>query len=66
MKVSSPKSYLLMSGNKKATANFDNNCIESGDKHEHLGITIDSKVTFENHINKFCKKISQECSCSNF
>ena len=55
-----------MSGNKKATANFDNNCIESGDKREHLGITIDSKVTFENHINKFCKKISQECSCSNF
>ena len=59
MKVKSDKSHLLMSRNK-TVANTDNNCIESKDIHELLGITIDSKLTFENHINKLCKQTSQK------
>ena len=35
----------------KSIANIDNNCIESEDIHELLGITIDSKLTFETYIN---------------
>ena len=44
MKVSSDRSHFLVSGNKKAIANIDNNCIESKDVHEDLVITIDSKL----------------------
>ena len=47
-KVNSDKSDPLMSGNMNATANIDNNIIESGDVHRLLQITIDSKLMFEN------------------
>ena len=40
-----------MSGNK-AIANIDNNGINSEDTHELLRITLESELTFENHINK--------------
>ena len=59
MKVNSDKSYLLMSGNK-AIANNANNFIESEDIDELLRLTIDSKLTFETHINKLCNKASQK------
>ena len=45
------KSDFLMSGNKSIT-NTDNNHIEYEDVQELLGITIDSKLTFEIHINR--------------
>ena len=47
----SDRSHLLMSGNK-AIANIDNNGINSEDTHELLRITLESELTFENHINK--------------
>ena len=59
MKVNRDKSVILISGNKKVIANTDNNCIKLEDVHELLGITTDSKLTFENHSNKFCKKIKE-------
>ena len=43
-------SHLLMSRNKAIT-NIDNNRIQTEDIHELLEITIDSKLTFEIHIN---------------
>ena len=49
-----------MSGNK-AVANIGNYCIESSeDMHEFFVILIDSKLTFETHINKLCRKASQK------
>ena len=42
--------HLLMSRNKAIT-NIDNNHIQTEDIHELLDITIDSKLTFEIHIN---------------
>ena len=42
--------HLLMSRNKAIT-NIDNNRIQTEDIHELLEITIDSKLTFEIHIN---------------
>ena len=60
-------SHLLISGNN-AIANIDNICIESEDTHKNLGITTDSKLTFETHIKKLCKKGKPKTkrSCSNF
>ena len=56
MKVNSRKSHLLISGNK-AIANIDNNRTESEDIFELPGITIDSKMTFEIHINPLLRNI---------
>ena len=53
------KSQLLKSGNK-AIASTGNNCIDSEDLNELLGITTNSELTFGNHINKLCKKASQK------
>ena len=60
MKVNAGKSHLLLSGNSRATAAIDNSYIELEDEQVLLGITIDSNLTFENHINSICKKASQK------
>ena len=60
MKVNTGKSNLLVSGNVRATAKIDDNYIESEKEQVLLGITIDSNLTFENHINNICKKASQK------
>ena len=54
MKVNTGKSHLLVSGNVRATAKIDSN------SQVLLGITIDSNLTFENHINNICKRASQK------
>ena len=58
MKRNSDKGHLRVSENKIAIVNTD--CIESEDVYEYFGVTIDSKLSFENHINKICKKVSRE------
>ena len=60
IKVNTSKSYLSLSGNSRATTTIDNSYIESEDEQVLLllGITIDSNLTFENHINSICKKAS--------
>ena len=45
-------------GNSRATSTIDNSCIKSKDEQVLLGITVDSNLTFENHINSICKKAS--------
>ena len=60
MKVNTVKSHLLLSGYSRGTATIDNSYIESEDEQVLLGITIDSNLTFENHINSNCKKASQK------
>ena len=60
MKVNTDKSHLLLSGNSRGTATIDNSYIESENEKVLLGITIDSNLTFENHINSICKKASQK------
>ena len=54
MKVNTDKSHLLMSG-KKAITNIGNKRMKSEDIYKILEITIESKLTFETHINKFFK-----------
>ena len=60
MKVKPGNSHLLLSGNSRSTATIDNSYIESEDEQVLLGITIDSNLTFENHINNISKKASQK------
>ena len=55
MKVNTGKIHPLLSCNFRATATIDNSYIEV-----LLGITVDSNLTFENHINSICKKASQK------
>ena len=60
MKVNTGKSHLLVSGNVRSKAKIDSNYIDSEKEQVILGITIDSNLTFENHINNICKKASQK------
>ena len=59
MKVNTGKSHLLLSGDSRATATIDNSYIESEDEQVLLGITINSNLTLENHINRIYKKASR-------
>ena len=49
-----------MPWNKKAIVDVDKDCIEFKNVYEFFRSTIELKFTFENHINKFCKKASQK------
>ena len=60
MKVNTNKSHPLVCGNLRATAKIDNNYIESEEEQMLLVVTIDSKLTFENHISNICKRASQK------
>ena len=60
MKINSGKSHILFSGNDNVSANTDNHTIISENKNELLGIILDSKLSFEDHINNICKKASQK------
>ena len=51
----------------KAIANIDNNRTESENIHEILAITIDSRLKFENHINKLAsQKLNASAGISNY
>ena len=60
MKVNTGKSHLQVSINVRATAKIDSNYTESQKEQVLLGITIDSNLTFENHISNICKRASQK------
>ena len=73
MKINCGKSHILFSGNDNASANIDDHTIISENKNELLGIILDSKLSFEDHINNLCKnqvkskskssqRISKNCS----
>ena len=54
MKLNAGNSHLLLSGNSRATAKIDNS------QQVLLGVTVDSNLTFQNHINSICRKTSQK------
>ena len=60
MKINCGKCQILFSGNDNVSANIDNHSIISENKNELLGIILDSKLSFEDHINNLCKKASQK------
>ena len=48
-------------GNSDATLNFkcENSTISVTKEFEMLGIAIDNKLKFDNHVAKICRKVSQ-------
>ena len=54
MTIYSEKSHILFSRNDNVSANIDNSTIISKNKNELLGIILDSKLSFQGHINNFC------------
>ena len=60
MKINSGKSHIPFSGNDNISTNIDNHTIISENMNELLGIILDSKLSFEDHINQLCKKTSQK------
>ena len=51
---------MLFSGNDNISANINDHTIISESKNELLGIILDSKLSFEDHINKLCNNASQK------
>ena len=41
-------------------ATIDNSYIKSEDEQVLLGVTIDSNLSFEKHINSICRKVIQK------
>ena len=60
MKINSGQSHMLFSGNDNVSANIENHTIISENKNKLLGIILDLKLSFEDHINNFRKKASQK------
>ena len=58
MKINSRKSHLLMSGTETTYANIDDSMIKSSQKEILLGMTLDSELKFEDHVNFNCEKTS--------
>ena len=60
MKINSGEKHILFSRNNNASANIYDNTVISENKNELLGIILDSKFSFEDHINNPWKKASQK------
>ena len=60
IKLNTDKRHLLLFGNTQLASNIDNNLINSEKEQMYLGISIDSNLSFDEHINNMCKKASQK------
>ena len=54
------KSYSILRKRQRMSANINDNTIISENKNELLGIILDSKLSFQDHINNLCKKVCQK------
>ena len=60
MKANSEKSHLLLSTEKEHQANINENIITNTQNEKLLGVIIDSKLRFNQHVNQLCIKASQK------
>ena len=60
MKANSDKSDLLLSTSTSSTANINGDIITNSESEKLLGVTIDYKLNFEEHLSKVCDKASQK------
>ena len=55
-KANPSKCYLFLSSFNLDSINIKNYSIEASSSDKFLGVTVDSNLTFEKHINELCKK----------
>ena len=60
MKANSDKSHLLLSTSTSSTANINGDIIKNSESEKLLGVMIDYKLNFEEHLSKVCDKASQK------
>ena len=58
MKRNKDKCHVILSSQDNVHVNIGTAQIENSKSQKLLGINIDSKFTFEDHINRICKKVS--------
>ena len=60
MKVNPEKCHVILSSNAQREICFANASIESSPGEKLLGITLDSELKFEEHINKICNIVNKK------
>ena len=60
MKANKDKCHLLISNNKKVSMKIDNIELENTSSKKLLGIIIDSKLNFKEHLEGITKKASRK------
>ena len=54
-------SYMCLGKNKENDIfNFENITLGNSKEDVMLGLTIDNKLSFDNHVKKICRKVSQK------
>ena len=60
MKANSDKSHLLLSPEENLNANINGDIIPNSKSEKLLGVTIDCKLNFDEHVSRLCDKASQK------
>ena len=60
MKANADKCHLLVTRDTEATAKIGELDVKNSRDKELLGVKIDSKLSFKNHVSSLCKKASQK------
>ena len=60
LKANPDKSQLLLTSKDEASIKIDNTSIRSSSSKKLLGVLIDNKITFNNHVSKLCKEASNK------
>ena len=56
MKINADKFHLLASSNEKVTIKIGGHGIANTKREKLLGVHLDSRLSFDYHISKICKK----------
>ena len=60
LKANPGKSHLLLTSRDEASIKIDDTDIKSSSSKKLLGVIIDNKLTFNEHVSKLCKRASNE------
>ena len=60
MKTNSDKSHLFLTTSMSSTANINGDIIKNSECEKLIGVAIDYKLNFEEHMSKVCDKASQK------